>query len=180
MKALFVIDMLNDFMPKHVYARAKLPVEPAAAIIANVKRLVERVREKSIPIFYLNDSHPINDPEFKQWPVHAVKGSEGAQVVKELSPTKGDYVIEKTTYDGFTNPELDKILKRLGVKTIYESGVVTNICVYETARTALSKGYEVYIVQDAVSGLKSQSDGMKKILELKVKVIRTSEAIKQL
>jgi nicotinamidase-related amidase len=179
MEVLFVIDMLNDFMPRHIYRQARLAVEPAGQIIPNVKKLTEQARRWKIPIFYLNDCHELDDPEFSRWPPHAVKGTRGAQVVKPLAPHKGDWIIGKKTYDGFTNPQLDKELKRLGVRRIYETGVVTAICVYETARGALARGYEVVVIEDAVAGLASQRDGLDKIKKLGVQLITTDKLIER-
>lgn len=177
-KSLFVVDMLKDFMSKQVYPKAKLPVEPSKEIIDSVKKAIEYARRKGIPIFYLNDSHDEDDPEFQEWPKHCVKGTEGAEVIDELKPRPEDYIIKKRTYDGFTNPNLERSLHELGVREIYETGVVADICILETGKSALRKGYSVSVIKECVSGLKSQEEGLEELEKAGIEIITLEELIK--
>lgn len=47
-EAVFVVDMVKDFMPKSVYEDAKLPVEPAEKIIDPTKKLIEYYGAKEL------------------------------------------------------------------------------------------------------------------------------------
>lgn len=171
MKALLVIDMLKDFMPKSIYPEAKLPVEPAAQIIPEIEDVISHARQKNIPIFYVNDSHEKNDPEFEEWPEHCIEGAEGAEVVPQLKPEEEDTVISKKTYNGFSNPKLEKELKAQRVEKLYIVGVVTDICVLNTALEAKERGYHVKVIEECVSGLDSRKDGLKKLKEKGIRVI---------
>ena len=95
-EALIVINMLNDF----VLEGAPLEVPSTRTIIPELRREIEKAREENIPVIYVCDSHDRDDREFSKmgWPPHAVKGTNGAEVVKELKPLKGDRIIEKRTY----------------------------------------------------------------------------------
>jgi len=150
--ALVIIDMLNDFVLKG----AVLEVPAARKIIPNIKEKIEEAREKKIPVIYVCDSHKKGDKEFEIWPLHAIKETEGAQVIKELSPEPGDYLVEKTTYSGFYNTELDDLLKRLDVKELIVTGTVTNICVMYTVSDAVLRGYKVRVLKDCVAGLNDE------------------------
>ena len=150
--ALVIIDMLNDFILKG----AVLEVPAARKIIPNIKEKIEEAREKKIPVIYVCDSHKKGDKEFEIWPPHAIKETEGAQVIKELSPEPGDYLVEKTTYSGFYNTELDDLLKRLDVKELIVTGTVTNICVMYTVSDAVLRGYKVRVLKDCVAGLNDE------------------------
>ena len=169
MKALIVIDMLNDF----VLEGAPLEVPKARKIIPNIKRIISKMKSK-IPIIYICDEHAKNDKEFKVWPRHCVKGTEGAKIVKELSPQKGDIIIKKSTYSGFYKTNLDKVLKKLKVKELIVTGILTNICVFFTVFEARIRGYEVTVLKDCVAGISDEDEKfaleqMKKILKVKVK-----------
>lgn len=150
-EALIVIDMLNDF----VLEGAPLEVPSARMIIPELKRELEKSRKEGMPVIYVCDRHEKDDREFKKmgWPPHAVKGTKGAEVVRELKPIKGERIIEKKTYSGFYNTELDKTLKELGVKTLRLTGCVTNICILFTASDAVLRGYDVKVLENCVAGI---------------------------
>lgn len=148
-KVLLVIDMLNDF----VQAGAPLEVPGAQGIISNIKKKIEEARREKIPVIYLCDAHAPDDPEFRVWPKHAVRGSYGAAVIEELKPEKKDSIILKTTYSGFFGTRLDTLLKKLKPKQLIATGVCTEICVLYTVADAYMRGYEVDVPEGCVSGL---------------------------
>jgi len=148
-KALLIIDMLNDF----ILSGAPLEVPEARGIILNVKKEIEEARKNKEYIIYVCDSHTEDDKEFKIWPKHAVKGTEGAKVVKELSPQKEDFIIEKTTYDGFYQTELESLLKQLNVDELTIVGCVSNICIMYTTSSAVLRGYKVSIPLNCIASI---------------------------
>lgn len=170
-RALLVIDMLNDFVKEG----APLEVPETRKVIPAIKREIERARAASEPVIYICDSHEPDDKEFKRfgWPAHAVKGTEGAKVVKELEPEEKDIVIHKTTYSGFYNTQLEEKLRELGIDTLRLTGCVTHICVMFTASDAVLRGYNVEVVKDAVAGLAPEDHEaglriMKNVLGVKI------------
>jgi nicotinamidase/pyrazinamidase len=148
-KALLVIDMLNDF----VIDGAPLKIPRVEKIIEPVKRETKKARNEGYPVIYLCDSHDKNDREFKMFPPHAVKNTEGSRIIKELKPQGTDIIVRKSTFSAFFRTDLDNILKRLDVKKLVFTGVATSICVLYTVADAVMRGYEVYVVKDAVIGL---------------------------
>lgn len=170
-EALLIIDMLNDFVLKD----APLEVPETKKVIPNIKREIDKARAEGIPVIYICDAHAPDDEEFSKfgWPSHAVKGTRGAKVVKELKPHKGDIRIKKTTYSGFYKTTLDKTLKRLGVDSLRLTGCVTHICVMFTASDAVLRDYKVTVIEDCIAGLsKDDHDAalriMKNVLGVKV------------
>lgn len=147
--AFVICDMLNDFVKKG----SPLEVPMARTIISNINKEIKKARKKHIPIIYCCDAHKDKDPEFRLWPRHAVKGTEGAEVIKQLKPHKEDYVVTKTSYSCFYKTSLDRLLKRLGRTELIITGVVTNICVLYTAADAYMRGYKVSIPQNCVAAL---------------------------
>ncbi len=153
-EALLVIDMLNDF----VLEGAPLEVPETRKVIPVIKNEIERARSEGRPVIYICDAHDKDDKEFTKfgWPPHAIKGTEGAKVVRELEPQDGDIIIEKTTYSGFYNTELENTLKRIGVDSLRLTGCVTHICVMFTASDAVLRDYKVLVIKDAVAGLSKE------------------------
>lgn len=147
-KAIFVVDMLNDFVKEG----GKLVVPGAAGIIENNKKIIETAR-KSVPIFYLNDAHEEEDKEFEAWPKHAIKGTQGAEVISEIAPKEGDKIIEKTRYSGFFKTGLGEMILKEGIKQVYITGVVSSICVLTNALEAKMRDFNAIVVSDAVTGL---------------------------
>ncbi|MBA7594703.1 Peroxyureidoacrylate/ureidoacrylate amidohydrolase RutB [subsurface metagenome] len=143
--AVIVIDMLKDFVG------GKLGFERAKAIVPNIRRLLDFAHKRGVAVIYVCDAHSHEDPELKLWGEHAMAGSEGAQVVPELKPTKKDSVLEKRAYDIFFNTELDEMLRGIGVKRLLLTGVVTEICVQNSAAGAFLRGYEVTVAKDCVA-----------------------------
>lgn len=174
-KAVFVVDMLKDFMPESIYSEAALPVEPAKQVIEPIKEFIEEAREEDVPVFYLNDSHWEEDPEFEEWGEHCVKGTEGAEVIEELKPEEEDIVIEKPKYSGFSNSRLKKDLEERDIDEVYIIGVVTHVCVLETAKDALKNGLETYVVKECVSGTNSRKHGLEKVKENGIDLISREE-----
>lgn len=179
-KALFIVDMVKDFMPRSIYSEAKLPVEPAEGIIEPLKELLKICREQNIPIFYLNDCHKSGDKEFKEWGEHCIQGTEGAEAIEELKPKKGEEVIEKNKYSGFSNPELKRKLKEKRIKEIYLTGVVTHVCILETGKDALKQGFKTKAIKQCISGTKTQEHGLEKLKEAGIQVIDKEKFKKKL
>ncbi len=67
-----------------------------------------------------------------------------------IKPEKNDHVVTKNSYDAFTNPQLDKILKKMKVKHIIITGVFADGCVHATVQGGFSKGYNFIIVKDMI------------------------------
>ena len=170
-EALLVIDMLNDF----VREGAPLEVPSTRAILPALRTEIEAARSEGRPVVYVCDSHIRNDPEFKRmgWPVHALKGTEGAEVIESLKPQKRDHVISKSTYSGFYKTRLHALLRRMGVNHLLLTGCVTNICVLYTASDAVLRGYEVTVKKSCVAGLSPETDAfslkqMREVLGVRV------------
>jgi nicotinamidase-related amidase len=177
-KAVIVIDMLNDFVT------GDLKCERALHIILNLKKLIAKAREKKVPVVYSNDAHlPIDDEVIKKWGKHALKGTEGAEVIPELKPKEKDFVVEKRTYSSFFETGLDMLLRSLfkgeGVKTVILTGLHTNICVRHTAAGAFFRGYDIIVASDGVEAFTEDDhqQGLKYLKDVYNAKIMTVEQI---
>lgn len=143
---LLIIDMLEEFV------RGRLRAEATEAVIPTIQKLLACARKVGIPVVYAADSHyPKVDGEFELWGPHAVRGLPESQVVVELEPQEGDYVIYKRRYDAFFETDLDLLLRELGASTTILTGIHTHICVQQTAVGAFYRGYKVVVPVDCVA-----------------------------
>ncbi|MHA2378722.1 MAG: cysteine hydrolase family protein [Candidatus Thorarchaeota archaeon] len=145
--AILVIDMLVDFVEES----GALVVPGAKALVSTQKQILGHARDTGATVLYLADNHMPDDEEFKVWPKHSVAGTHGAQVVKDLSPEKGEKVIPKRRYSGFFGTDLDLTLRESGIENVIIMGVLTDICVMYTSADAASRGYNVFVVKDATA-----------------------------
>jgi nicotinamidase-related amidase len=144
MKALIIVDMLNDFVDGELAnPRAQEIVEPLA-------RLLARARESGWPVAFSNDAHHPDDPELKVWGEHAMEGTPGAKVIPALEPLDGEIISPKRGYGAFDGTGLDEQLRELGVDEVVITGQHTHICVRHSSYGALIRGYEIAIPRDAV------------------------------
>lgn len=146
--ALLIIDMINEYLEPS----GKIYCEKGCSIIPNIKKLRKYFHEKNNPVIYINTSH-INggDPETQKWGLHAMRGTWGDEVVKELEPTEQDILLYKRTYDGFYNTELEITLRSLKVDSVLVCGIHTHVCVLCTALGAFYRGFNVYALSDCMT-----------------------------
>ena len=154
--AIILIDVQNDFVS------GRMKVERAKEIIAPLQRLITTARLNNMPVIYVVDAHYPQDAEVvMKWGKHAIKGTEGAQIIPELKPDEGkDYVVEKRTYSGFYETGLDPLLRSLykgdGVRTVVLGGLHTQLCVRHTAADAFFRGYRIVVARDGVEAFTAE------------------------
>ena len=141
--AIIIVDMLNDFVT------GALQCERGKAIVPHLKALIEGARKKGAYVIYSNDAHLKGiDHELKLWGDHAIAGTKGAEVIPELAPQEGDYVVPKRRYSGFFHTDLDLLLKELGVETLVMTGLHAHMCVRHTTADAYQLGYSIVVATD--------------------------------
>jgi nicotinamidase-related amidase len=147
MKALVIVDMLDDFVT------GALANPHAERIVEPLSRLLEHARaDPEWVVVFSNDAHDPSDPELRVWGAHAMAGTPGAQVIAELEPQPGarEIVSSKRAYGAFDGTGLDEQLRALGVDEVVICGQHTHICVRHSAYGALIRGYGVTVPRDGV------------------------------
>jgi nicotinamidase-related amidase len=144
MKALIVVDMLEDFVD------GELANPRAKRIVELLKRLLAHAREEGWVVVFSNDAHRPGDPELKVWGEHAMEGTPGAQVIAELEPRDGEIISPKRTYGAFDGTGLAEQLRERGVDEVVITGQHTHICVRHSSYGALRNGFEITVPRDAV------------------------------
>jgi nicotinamidase-related amidase len=163
--ALLIVDMQNDF----VREGAPMEVPDARDTIPQHQRLIAHFRQLNRPIIYTRylagpsrtlvyEWSPELEPPtlacqrgYKRYYADLDQTLDCADVINEIYPKPGDFVIDKYGYGAFHSTNLDDTLKSQGVESLIVTGTVTQICVEETAREAFHHGYKTTIASDAVS-----------------------------
>lgn len=127
--ALLVVDVQND-----VVAGAHLRDD----VVANIATLVEKARTGDVPVVWVQHS----DEGLE-------RGSEGWQIVPELSRADDEPRVEKTFGDAFEDTPLESVLAGLGVGRLVVAGAQTDACIRSTLHGALVRGYDATLVSDA-------------------------------
>ena len=109
------------------------------------------------------------------------------QVPAALGPTVpeiaelliGSQPINKSSFSCSGCEEFNDKLDQLGRKQVMLSGIETHVCVYQTAIDLLAKGYEVYVIADAVSSrmLDNKQIGLNRIAAVGVRISSTEMAL---
>lgn len=108
------------------------------AVVGNVKSLVDRARQKRVPVVWVQH----HDDELQQ-------GSPEWQLVSELSRDDKEPLVEKTFGDSFEGTDLEEVLAASQVGHLVVAGAQTDMCVRSTIHGAFARGYDVTLVGDA-------------------------------
>ncbi|MDO9534440.1 MAG: isochorismatase family cysteine hydrolase [Bacillota bacterium] len=152
-KALLIIDMLRDFLETN----GALCIGDSKEIIQNVSSRLKEWRLQKNPVIYIMDKHLPHDAEFKMFSPHCLTGEWGSEVVDELAPCEGDFIIYKRRYSAFFGTDLDLTLRELGVTELELVGVCTQICVLYTAADARMRHYDVIVRKNCVASFDEEA-----------------------
>ena len=190
------VDVQADFM----LPGGKLHVPGAEQLLPNIRKLTDAARRGEVFLVSHGCFHPANDPEFKQFPPHCVKGTAGAEFVPEALAVNfvrvendvnarlpedlfkyQQIILEKQTLDIFETQHADELLERLGSAAEFVVfGVVTEYCVSLAVRGLLKRKRRVAVVRDAIETLASDV-GSKTLAELQslgARLVTTEEILK--
>ena len=78
------VDVQRDFM----LPGGNLYVPGAQKLVPNIRRLTDAARQGQVFLVSHGDFHTPNDPEFKIFPPHCVKGTTGAELLPEALTDK--------------------------------------------------------------------------------------------
>ena len=107
-------------------------------VVANIGSLVEKARQEQVPVVWVQ--HADED---------LPKGSEGWQIVPELTPGDAEPLVEKNYGDSFEDTTLETVLSGLGVGRLVVVGAQTDACIRSTLHGAIARGYDATLVSDA-------------------------------
>ncbi len=179
MKALFIVDLQNDFCPY-----GALPTPKGNIIIPVVNKLMDKFDF----VLASKDWHPEKTVHFDKWPKHCVQDTYGAEFPKDLNAQKINKIFLKGTsnkddgYSAFesTNENLTEYLRKNNIDELYVTGLTAEYCVKQTVLDALKNGFKTYVIKDGVEGIHQHEDDVEKAfseMEKEGAIILTSDKI---
>jgi ureidoacrylate peracid hydrolase len=149
--------LLFDFLVGYV---AKDPAR-YAPVLANAARLLAAARERGAMVAHAKADHradrathaPIVTDEENRPPL-ITGGTPEAEIVPELAPLPGEYLVPKHRWSAFFGTYLDHALRTRGIDTIVLCGGSTEIGIASTAYAARDLGYNLMIASDACTSPK--------------------------
>ncbi len=158
-QALLVIDMQNGFChPQGSFTRIGMGLEGAGDAVRNAAVAVAQARRAGVPVVFTRHLYrPGRADEGRALKANspALAGIDGlaagtwdAEVVGELGCGPKDLVVDKVRFDAFQWTSLEPLLRGLQVTDLVICGVVTNICVETTVRSAFMRDYPVTLLAD--------------------------------
>jgi ureidoacrylate peracid hydrolase len=174
--ALIVVDMQNAFCKKGGTFDIMGMLDEAGAkrVIETDKKVIEASRRQGIKIIYLrmayrpdlsNAGGPESPNYWKELALVTMRerpeckerfltiGGWDWEIIDELKPRKGDITVDKNRYSGFSNTELDAILRTNNIKYLLFIGIATNVCVESTLRDAYFHEYFPVMVSDGCGNI---------------------------
>ncbi len=189
------VDTQVDFM----LPGGKLYVPGAEKLLPNIRRLTDAARQGRVLLVSHGCYHSKDDPEFRTFPPHCIKGTPGSSYVAEALTEQvvtvpnerttelpkdllqyQQILLEKQTLDVFQSLHAEELVNRLGKDAEFVVfGVVTEYCVRFAAKGLLDRGRRVFVVEDAIETLKAE-DGERAVAEMQAfgaKFITTDQAL---
>ena len=164
---LLVVDMQNGFCGiGGSFDKFGFNIKPYRDIIPNLQNLIGYVRSIKTPVYFakaireasgldlLDRVHKIL-PESRREKLDnmhlCIRDTWDADIIDEIYPIPGDYIVEKRRDSVFQDTEFELWLRSFGADTIIFTGIDAYICVESSVRDAFNKGYDVIMLSDCVA-----------------------------
>ncbi len=166
--ALVLIDMQRDFLePAGYLAAMGYDLGGVRSAIEPARRLLAAARGAGLCILHTRQGYR---PDLAEVPPHKlariqagqssigtpgplgrflIRGEPGFQIIPELAPAPGEFVIDKTANSAFWGTDLAAILAAQSISALILAGVTTDVCVHSTLREANDRGFECLVARDA-------------------------------
>jgi ureidoacrylate peracid hydrolase len=163
--AFVVIDMQNDFLDSAGYfARRGLDVARLARAVEPIARLREALPGEMRTLFTVQLYEPDGSDDLQRahrlrparlarsgGEAPCARGSWGAGIVGALAPRPQDAVVAKRRFDAFYQTDLELLLRCWGVKTLVFGGVVADVCVETSLRSAYVRDFDVVLAAECTA-----------------------------
>jgi ureidoacrylate peracid hydrolase len=156
--ALIVVDVQNGYCSDNgSFKSYGFDIKPMQEMVPKLKEFISAYKEKGGLVIYTQEIEGEKSPKnmkalYEKGPLEpmCLPGSLDTEFY-EVAPQEEDIVLKKHTWSGFSNPELDKILKEKGIENIILTGVCTDVCIDATLTGALERGYNIIVPKDLVA-----------------------------
>jgi len=170
--ALILVDVQNDFCPS-----GALAVPGGDKVAATLSRVANEFKRRGARVYASQDWHHPRHSSFKEqgglWPPHCVQDTWGAEFHQNLRLPEGTVIVRTGTnpllevHSAFTDSDLERRLGRAGVGRLFIGGLATEYGVVHAVLDARQKGFETYVLTDAIAALNAKpEDGVEALRKM--------------
>ena len=147
--ALLVVDLQKGIVG--------LPTaHPIADVVSHATKLTDAFRRHDLPVVLINvDGGAPGRAEQSRRVSEFPAG--WTDLIPELNRQPSDHLVTKRTWGAFTNTDLERHLRQLGVTQVVIAGVATSVGVESTARHANELGFNVTLAVDAMTDMNAEA-----------------------
>jgi ureidoacrylate peracid hydrolase len=166
--ALLVIDMQSTFCQPG--APGEVPA--ARSIVPNINRFAAVLRGRGVPVVWILHAntvqaghsdwevffgHVVRNPDVRRRMAESL-APERQAVWRDLKVEPGDVTLVKNRYSALAHgaSTLERVLRNLGVDTVFIAGTKTNVCCDSTARDAMMLDFKSIMVSDCCAALSDE------------------------
>lgn len=167
--ALIVVDVQNDFLPG-----GSLAVPDGDAVVPTLNEYIRLFNRHGLTVYATRDWHPADHCSFAEqggpWPPHCIADTQGAEFSPDLELPPDAVIIskamrqDKDAYSGFEGTDLAARCRRQGHERLFIGGLATDYCVLNTVQDALTEGFAVYLLTDAIRAVNVNAGDDKKAI----------------
>ena len=149
--ALVVVDFVKGFNDPTAFGGGNIP-----EAIAHTAKLLAACRKHGVPIAYTRVVYAADGSDAGVFCLTApsllklTETSPLSQIVAELAPVPGEYILRKTQPSAFFGTNFTNWLISKGVDTLLVTGCTTSGCVRATVIDSMSSNFRTIVVKDGV------------------------------
>jgi nicotinamidase-related amidase len=136
--ALVLVDIQRDYFPN-----GKMEVAGSIEASRAAKKLLERFREKGLPVVH------IQHVSLRPGSTFFLPDTEGVEFHENVAPRSDEIVIQKHFPNSFRETRLREHLASKGIQELVICGMMTQMCIDATVRAAFDRGYTCKVAHDA-------------------------------
>lgn len=148
-QALIIVDMQNDYFPG-----GKMELTGIEEAAKNARHVLELFRARNLPIFHIQHLSDRAGATF------FLPNTDGVEIQENVSPRKGEHLVQKNFPNSFRDTSLNKQLQNLNVEKVIVCGAMTHMCIDSTVRAAFDFDFRCLVVSDACATRKLEFGGV--------------------
>ena len=152
-------------------------------VIKNAINLINFARDKGVKIIHAPLLIDKKDKNYKKMPFPArlfrqlTKGTWKAEFTEGIYKESDIVATGRYGFDATKGSNLEQILQKNNIKTIYFCGFTTDYCIKETMDSLIEKGYKCIMISDCTA---TRNDKLQKKIESEFTIITSKNLINEL